>query len=148
MFKNILFICVGNICRSPLAEYWAQAQLQQQGKDVQVKSAGLAAMINWPIDAKSRLILDRYNIDSSAHRARQVTLPIMSEADIIFTMESWQSKELKQKFPSMYGKIFNFGKWRNEDIADPYKQSQEAFENVFILIEENWTLWQNNLWRK
>ena len=147
MFKNVLFVCVGNICRSPVGEYWARSELQKKGfSGIQVHSAGLSAMQSWPIAPEMKLILDRYHIDSSAHVARQIELNDVSRAEIIFTMESWQQKELSLVFPSGRGKIFCLGKWKDEEIIDPYQKGSAAFENAFESIRTNWEIWQTKLW--
>lgn len=148
MFKNILFICVGNICRSPLAEYWARSELQKLGlADIHVSSAGLQAMRLAPIAPESQAILDRFQIDASKHFARQVEECHVMHADIIFTMETWQKKELSIAFPNGHGKIFCLGKWQDEEIIDPYHQGAEKFETVFELIKNNWDVWQSKLWK-
>lgn len=140
-------MCVGNICRSPLAEYWARDQLKKKGLDViQVSSAGIYAMRESPIAKESQEILNQFNIDSSKHIARQIDRKIIDEASIIFTMESWQKNELTIAFPNSRGKIFTLGKWQDEEITDPYRQAFTEFEKVFELIQENWGIWQSKLW--
>ncbi|EKD92219.1 MAG: hypothetical protein ACD_29C00112G0004 [uncultured bacterium] len=148
MFNNILFICVGNICRSPLAEYWAREQLEKSGvNNIYVSSAGLQAMRLSPIAPESQAILTRFQIDASNHFAKQVEENHILKADIIFTMEAWQKKELSIAFPGSHGKIFCLGKWRDEEIIDPYRQGTEIFEQVFELIKNNWDVWQKKLWK-
>lgn len=147
MFKTILFICVGNICRSPVAEYWVRSELRKKNyKDIHVSSAGLSAMVAHPIAPEMQTILDRFEIDASAHRARQADEKIISQSEIIFTMESWQKEKLSFVFPSCRGKIFCLGKWRDEEITDPYHQAQNVFETVFESIKTNWDIWQKKLW--
>jgi len=148
MFKNILFVCVGNICRSPAAEYWAKAQLKNAGlTDIQVFSAGLRAVQTAGIEQNMQVILNQYHIDASQHSAKQIDANDVSRAEIIFTMETWQKEELSFAFPNGRGKIFTLGKWRDEEIGDPYRQEQVVFENIFELIKENWGIWQNKLWK-
>lgn len=111
MFKNILFVCVGNICRSPTAEYWAKHELDKLSKQgYQISSAGLGALEHSPIAPEAKLILDRYDIDSSAHRAKQIGNNDVASAEIILTMENWQTEKLLLAFPQCRGKIFSFGK--------------------------------------
>ena len=62
-------------------------------------------------------------------------------------METWQKKELLIAFPSSHGKIFCLGKWRDEEIIDPYRQGAEIFEQVFESIKNNWDAWQKKLWK-
>lgn len=147
MFKNILFVCVGNICRSPVGEYWARAELQKKGlNDIHVFSAGLGAMQSFPIAPEMQMILNRFHIDASKHAAKQIDSKDVSRAEIIFTMETWQKEELSFAFPNGRGKIFTLGKWRDEEIIDPYRKEQSVFESVFESIKDNWGLWQNKLW--
>ncbi len=147
MFKSILFVCIGNICRSPLAEYWARDQLKKKGLDaIQVSSAGIHAMRESPIAKESQLILDQFQIDASPHVARQINQEIIDASEVIFTMESWHKDELSIAFPNSRGKIFTLGKWQDEEIVDPYRQEHAVFEMVFELIKENWGLWQSKLW--
>lgn len=142
-----MFVCIGNICRSPVAEYWARDQLQKKGfADIEVASAGLSAMKTWPIAPEMKLILDRHQIDASSHAARQVDEKIIANADIIFVMESFQQKELLFVFPGGRGKIFCLGKWTESEITDPYRKDQAVFESVFESIKNNWEMWQKKLW--
>ena len=148
MFKNILFVCVGNICRSPMAEYWARAQLQKLGLiDAHVSSAGISnVMQGLPAAKETQIILNRFDINVSAHAARHIDKNIVQKADIIFVMETWQKKELSVVFSGSHGKIFPLGQWMNSEITDPYRKDQAAFETTFELIKENWEIWQSKLW--
>ena len=147
MFKNILFVCVGNICRSPTAEYWAKNELQKAGvTDVCVASAGLHAMKLSPIAPEAKLILDRYDVDTSEHRAKQIENKEVTSAEMILTMENWQVEKLLLAFPQCRGKIFCLGKWSNEEISDPYRKDQRFFEEMFEAIRKHWSVWQRKLW--
>ena len=148
MFKKILFVCVGNICRSPTAEYWARNELKKRGiSDVSVTSAGLQAMKLLPIAHEAKLVLDRYGVDASTHCAKQIIIRDVMDAEIILTMENWQTEKLLLTFPSCRGKIFCFGKWSDEEISDPYRKTQEYFERMFELIKICWNDWQSRLWQ-
>ncbi|PIZ04883.1 MAG: protein tyrosine phosphatase [Gammaproteobacteria bacterium CG_4_10_14_0_8_um_filter_38_16] len=147
MFKNILFVCVGNICRSPVAEYWVREQLEKANfMECQVFSAGIQAVQTAPIAPEMQMILNQFNIDASKHAAKQIDKNDVARAEIIFTMETWQKEELSFAFPSSRGKIFTLGKWCNEEIIDPYRKEQAVFESVFESIKDNWGIWQNKLW--
>ena len=147
MFKKILFVCVGNICRSPAAEYWAREQLKKKGfTEIQVSSAGIHAMQSDPIAPEMQIILNQFQIDASKHVAKQIDANDVTSAEIIFTMETWQKEKLSFAFPNGRGKIFTLGKWQDEEIIDPYRKEQPVFETVFESIKENWGMWQNKLW--
>ncbi len=147
MFKSILFVCVGNICRSPMAQYWVCDQLQKKElSHIQVSSAGIRAVIASPVAQEVHDILTRFHIDSSQHRAQQLNKKIINQAELILTMETWQKQELSFAFPDSRGKIFTLGKWRGEEIQDPYQQSHAVFEKAFDLMRENWIIWQSKIW--
>src|SRR5690606_32586263 len=93
--NRILLVCIGNICRSPVAE----ALLQQAFPDKTVSSAGLAALVGHPADDTAQDIATRYGLDLSGHRARQITQAMCREADLILVMESSQQRELSARYP-------------------------------------------------
>lgn len=144
MFNNILFVCVGNICRSPVAEHWARTQLEKAGHTPSMHSAGLSAMVGSPIAPEMKLLLEQEKIESAAHVAKQVTEKHMMRADIIFVMEEWQKSELSKAYPMSHGKIFCLG--QKEDIGDPYRQGRARFQEIFSLICDSWNNWQKKLW--
>lgn len=146
MFNRVLFVCVGNICRSPLAEYWAREQLTKAGHSVMCSSAGLSALVDRPMEPHSLAILAEQGIDGAAHRARKIDAKIVNDADLIFTMEDWQTDDLLLAFPGARGKVFRLGHWVASDIADPYKQARDAFDAIFEQIEDYWSAWQAKLW--
>src|ERR1700730_6260760 len=70
----VLFVCLGNICRSPLAEAAFRAEVVRMGLDVEVDSAGTGGWhVGKPPDRRAQAVARRYGIDISLHRARQVT---------------------------------------------------------------------------
>src|SRR3546814_2115764 len=73
--NRILLVCIGNICRSPLAE----ALLKQHFPDKTVHSAGLAALVGHPADSTAQDIAHQHGLDLSAHRAQQITQAMRSE---------------------------------------------------------------------
>lgn len=122
--KHILVLCVGNICRSPLAH----ALLQKKLPDLVVNSAGLSAMIGYPADPKSVQLAAEDGIDISTHRAKQVTYELCQQADLILVMEQSHREELARRFPLVRAKVFCLG---TQDISDPYKMSIEVFRMVY-----------------
>ena len=86
---NILFICTGNTCRSPLAEVIARRALKQRGwHHVEVDSAGTAAMWDAPASEGSLAAASEIGLDLSAHRSQPVTHGLVGSADLILGMTS------------------------------------------------------------
>lgn len=140
VFKRILTVCVGNICRSPTAEYLFRQQLAHRG--IEVGSAGVSAMRDYPMDATALQVMGERGVDGSAHRARQVTPGMLRESDLILGMEKSHLTTLAQLAPEASGKMFLLDKWGEaRDIPDPYRQQRPAFEHVYALIDQGVRGW-------
>jgi len=144
LFKNILFVCVGNICRSPSAEVMLRQQVV--GKGIQVSSAGLGALVDHGIDATAQQLLVEQGLDGSAHRARQISNAILAQADLVLTMERKHVRRIAEIAPEASGKTFLLGKWQQErEIPDPYRQQRPAFEHVYKLMADGIQSWSRHL---
>lgn len=140
MFKRILTVCIGNICRSPTAEYVLRERLAS--RDQQVTSAGLGAMSGWPMDAEALQVLVEHGIDGASHRARQLTVAMLREADLVLGMERSHVEAMVRLAPEASGKIFVLDKWiQARDIPDPYRQQRPAFDNAYELIAQGVDSW-------
>ncbi|CAK0774808.1 protein-tyrosine phosphatase [Gammaproteobacteria bacterium] len=146
MLKNILTVCVGNICRSPMAEYLIRHDPQAQKAGVVVSSAGLSAMTGFPADPIAQELLQERGIDLSPHRARRFTPDLLVRSDLILVMEAWQQREIEHMSPVARGKVYMLGRWRNTEIPDPYCKPREAFEEALALIESSVHDWKTRLW--
>jgi len=144
VFNRILIVCTGNICRSPIAEHLLREALQ--GSDIAVGSAGLGALVGYPIDGTALTTLQQHGHRPQSHCARQLTAELALEADLILTMEQGQIQSMIQRLPEARGKIFLLGKWQSEqEIPDPYRQGPEAFEHSYGLIERAVASWADRL---
>jgi protein-tyrosine-phosphatase len=86
---RLLFVCTGNICRSPMAEAIARRLLAERGRtDVAVSSAGTAAWDGAPASEGAYLIALEHHLDLSAHRARQLTTDLVAAADLVLGMSA------------------------------------------------------------
>lgn len=141
-FRNILVVCIGNICRSPMAELLLRNSLES---DVVVHSAGLGALINYPADPIAVELMKEKGLDLSAHRARQISQQLVSQADLILVMTTRQKQELEAQFFSSTGKVFLLGKWVSLDVADPYQHGRQAFERALTDIESGLEAWRKHL---
>jgi len=133
----ILTLCIGNICRSPLA----QGLLAQQLPGHTVCSAGLGALVGEPADPMSVQIATEHGFDISAHRAQQVSSFLCQKSDLILVMEHAHKDQLVQQFPLVRGKVFALGQYGQFDIADPYRQPREAFDAAYAAIAQGVADW-------
>lgn len=140
MFNNILIVCVGNICRSPLAEAMLKQHLTAKGK--QVSSAGLQALVNHAADEHTVLLAKADGVDLSQHKARQLTRDMLADADLILTMEQRHLEDISKMAPQARGKTMLLGRWlNNREIPDPYRKSNEAFQLSHTLIQQATAAW-------
>lgn len=140
MFKRILVVCIGNICRSPTAEFLFRQQLAN--RDIRVDSAGLGALVGRPMDADAMRLLADHGIDASGHVARQLEPRMLHEADLVLVMERRHVAATRRLAPEAGGKVFLLDKWLGgSDIADPYRKPREAFEHTYALIERGVASW-------
>jgi len=141
VFNHILFVCIGNICRSPSAEVMMRNALQ--GRNIDVSSAGLGALVDHGVDATAQQLLIEHGLDGSQHRARQATPQVLSSADLILVMEKKHLRRISEIAPEALGKAFLLGKWQEEaEIPDPYRQQRPAFEHVYRLMAEGVDAWK------
>ena len=143
MFKNILIVCTGNICRSPMCECILKQKL---GDEFKVSSAGTGALTGQSIDPTAGELLKEHGINNTSHTARQINSSLLSKADLVIVMESIHKRDLTRKYPAMLGKIQLLGKWNNnQDVPDPYRQQRPAFEHVYKLINQYTDQWVQKL---
>ena len=130
--KNILVVCIGNICRSPMAEYF----LKQQYPHLQIESAGIAGVVGHAADEKASLCMQRFEIDMSAHIAKKLNAELIKKADLVLVMSQNQQKHIEQTWPFAKGKTFRLGHWQSKNIADPYQRDQTFFDDTCQLIQD------------
>ncbi len=132
MIRNVLFVCIGNICRSPMAEaLFAQAMPRRM-----VCSAGLSAVVGGGADPLAVELMRERGLDISGHRAQQLASWMLREADLILTMDGEQKRYIEQAWPGARGKVRRLLEAGGGDIPDPYLQGRRAFGHSLSLIEE------------
>lgn len=124
---NILFVCTGNTCRSPMAEYLAKKRASETGIPISVSSAGLTALKGDPASDEALKVMSEIGIDISPHRATPFSPEIASKADFIFAMTQRHLDMILLFFPSVAGKARLLGK---EDITDPYGRDADVYRKT------------------
>ncbi len=104
-FNNILVVCVGNICRSPMAA----ALLAREYPQKHINSAGVSALIGYPADEKASAVMAADDINIDSHRAQQISAELVEKADLILTMSTDQTKWIENEWPHCRGKTFRIG---------------------------------------
>lgn len=145
MFNTILIVCVGNICRSPIAERLLQQKIKKQGIDTHVSSAGLGALVGQGADEYAIEVMKENCIDGTAHRARQLDNEMVKQNELILVMENWQQKEIESLYPYARGRVHLLGKWGEAEISDPYKKPKQAFIEAFDKINQACDEWCDKL---
>jgi protein-tyrosine phosphatase len=134
MINRVLVVCVGNICRSPTAEWLLRHRLKRD--DVTVESAGLAALVGNPIDPVAESVLVEHGISPTGHVARQVSPDLINAADIVLVMDRRHKSAVLAQAPHARGKTFLLGRWQDETaVPDPYGKPRQAFEHAFRMID-------------
>ena len=131
--KTVLFVCTGNICRSPMAEgLFREAAKPIPG--IQAKSAGLSA-INGSIPSQLAIeAVRRYHVDISNLRSRMLTRELIEEADFIFAMTRSHQRSVIAMHPSAAEKTFLVREFDensdvfDQDVIDPIGLGQEFYE--------------------
>lgn len=142
MFERILIVCVGNICRSPVAEALFQASCPTK----RFASAGLAGLSGSAAAPYAIEVAKAHGIDLSAHVARRISQADMLSADLVLCMEHSHVSSLKEGYPFCAGKVFLIGHWENDkEIIDPYRRPKEAFDEMFAHLRVSVSEWVKHL---
>lgn len=137
MIHQVLVVCIGNICRSPMAEGLLKRDLPR----IKIASAGLDAMVGYGADPIAISIMAEQSIDIQPHRARMMTDAMARQSDLILVMDNVQKKQILATYPNTRGKVFRLGETIDQDIPDPFRQSLEVFQSSFELIQEGCGAW-------
>lgn len=140
MIRNILVVCVGNICRSPMAEALLKSALRGQD-GITVESAGLGALVGYPADDYALELMQEMGEDVSSHRARQIHPDMVTDADLVLVMEARHKRAIDDADPTARGKVHRLGEWQDRDIGDPYRQDKAAFAEALEEIQEGVASW-------
>jgi len=148
MPKRILFVCMGNSCRSVMAQAWLQKRLMEVShrltEPVEVSSAGLGAIEGMGASRETVQLLQRDKLDVSGHMARLLSDDMIRHADLIFVMEQFQFLEVLRRVPQAGDKVHllktyalpNPDSVEQPNIPDPIGKPAEIYEGCFAEIRD------------
>ena len=148
--KKVLMVCLGNICRSPLAEGILKSKVTTS--KVFVDSAGTAAyhVGNLP-DERSIEVAKKYGIDITNQRARKFTVKDFDKFDLIYAMDESNFQNIlmlarntddEEKVRLILNEV---GADKNASVPDPYYGGNQGFENVYKMLDEACEIIANKL---
>lgn len=137
--KRVLFVCTGNICRSPLAEVLLKRALAERGlDDVGVASAGTGAWDGAPASEGAYLVALERGLDLSSHRARLLTREIVEDTDLILTMARHHRARVHELGGE--GRVFVLGEFAGRsgeeaEVGDPFGGDLEVYRDTCAELE-------------
>ena len=150
MKTNVLMVCLGNICRSPLAEGILRSKTDP--KKVYVDSAGTGDYhVGDPPDSRSIAVAKKHKLDITSQRGRQFSIQDFDHFDHIYVMDTFnyadviamaRTEDDKKKVKLILDEIFP---GENVDVPDPYQGLAEGFKNVYKMLDEACEIIANKL---
>lgn len=135
-------VCLGNICRSPLAEGILKDKFEKQGIKAVVESAGTGNYhAGEPADPRSIEVATKNKIDINSHRAKQFKVSDFDEYDLIYAMDKSNHQNIlklarndadRAKVRILMNEVMP---GENQDVPDPYFGGKHGFDHVFQMID-------------
>jgi protein arginine phosphatase len=139
--RSFVFVCFGNIMRSPMAERLFRRALTEHGiEGILVQSAGIHATPGSEAHPRSKVAARELGLPLEDHRSQLLTAQMVEEADVIFAMDFQNKAELLALFPQGEHKIFMLGAYSDAvghrcEIADPYFGDQDEARRCYRLLQ-------------
>lgn len=140
---RVAVVCLGNICRSPMADVVVNDRLESAGLDgrVEVISAGTGGWhIGGPMDRRAAALLTTHGYDATRHRAQQIEAAWFDDVDLVLAMDTDNFADLVELGPASRVRMFRDFDPRvrpvgDRDVPDPYFGGDDGFEDVLAIVE-------------
>lgn len=133
---SVIFVCLGNICRSPIAEGVAKKIVENKSLHVRIASAGTGGWHAGETPCVNSIkVASKHGVDISSFMASRITKKELEEFEYIIALDASNYNDLKQMGAKNLYKLGSFG-YNNEDVPDPYFfNGFEGFDKVYKMIE-------------
>ncbi|MCA9136347.1 MAG: ATP-grasp domain-containing protein [Planctomycetales bacterium] len=134
--KSVLFVCKGNICRSPFAERYFRSKLQRIDN---VSSSGYHPKLGRKSPEHAEAAAAEFDVDLTSHRSSILSATAVEQADTIFVFDDENRRIVLTKYPNARDKTFMLGlalPHRDPEITDPYGGTVDAFRSIYLKIRE------------
>jgi protein-tyrosine-phosphatase len=141
---NILFVCTGNICRSPMAVGILESVLSPQALVVaKISSAGTGAMTGMPASENSVRVCEEEGIDISRHRSRAITRHLLETSDLVLAMEKHHAEAMRRLAPDLGDRIHLLSQYAADGnpavqggVPDPIGGDLEDYRLIFAELRD------------
>lgn len=163
---NILFVCTGNVCRSPMAEYFLRWEAERRGLRINVRSSGTHAWSGRAATIEGRRVMADHGVPLDEHRTLELDRRLMEWADLVIGMSREHARDVARAYPEAAGRTYTMKaflellpslppyedteSWLQEaarlrdsssapadqDIDDPIGERQEAYRRVAAEIRD------------
>ncbi len=132
---RILFVCTGNMCRSPMAEGIARKMAEERGLHLDIQSAGTHARTGYPATPEAVRVAREIQVDIDSHRSQRLTPELVAWADHVLVMEEMQVLSVQACDWRAPFKVWKLGEFvARKEIEDPINQSIRKYRKCRDLL--------------
>lgn len=130
-YNNLIFVCTGNTCRSPMAETIYKSLDRES--DINVSSRGLVVLFREPINPKAEIVLRKHDLEISNHISKGLKESDINDNTLILTMTKTHKAKIMESYPNAKH-VYTIKEFTGEegDVVDPYGGSLVEYEECYI----------------
>ena len=134
--SNILFVCTGNTCRSPMAEVLAKSIFETHGIIATIYSAGVSTGDGYPASENAVLAMQEQDLDLQTHKSKQISREILNNAHLVLTMTQGHLNVVQTICPQSNAFTLSEYAMRSGDVSDPYGGNLQTYRNCALQIRQ------------